>query len=921
MKSRWDSLKPDHSDTKKEKGKKSNGNRVAKARTREPAASDDVRLEFSRLQTEYQQSRSETSAVRLAVFLQQESKRNAVSEGQLADWVSQDLVPRLEEIRDEDSTNEIRQLVLAVHYCMQNEAVASVILAPSIEEIELDGSGYQRTNPTFFRLVQILSLSIKSADTTCQKEAIACLTTLFDKTSSLEGKKKRESTGDIQIDASYVYSLFEKSYSMNDFDMASSIVRLIKVLPESVPEACSRIASTVLLPKIDSIETLRHSSSGIKNTPPLSLWLSALQRRNLTQADFVELLTECTVCLLENAPLSLWLRKSSHSTRSTINSFRDRIQDGLLSLIQICASRLERACCRPSDTKLAACILLRLPFEDNDTLIQEATRLVDTMVSFWRRQKGEKTTSTARALTSAMGGHITPQGNLTSMSIPLRAWLLANNGRATVSEILGTLSPLDRNDAAFIKNAVRTLPRVVLSGNSADWRSFVQFVGVWDATSQRIAAELMQSLLQGRNNFGGNIEVEGASDMVFDIAPRLQGWLASDDNQTKISALVCFGLLQERDWEGLIKSNALQLNLDSVLDICRSETAGQKVKSEACKSLGEMTTNLIPVIGPTPDVACHWAREICSIFVACLKEHKNTSCMAMFGLGNLAQALATRQSAYILEVDLQKVMARVILARMDSEEPKMASNSIRAASHAVCLLQHSMSPSGCEDFFNVTMDACLGHLSTRIQQALTLSKGGLCHFSWKQRSTVRKLGWGACNALVTIFSGVHSSFDFWTRQSFRTCAELLCLCLANLEIMNDKILVAAMTALRSIDAPNLSRVTEDETFSADAVTALVKTLNHENGKAKHQTDMMDATLIHLLDASSIADLRRVLEDTSTNDGLTCFYDWALAQNIPVDIWGKLALAAQRCSRLDVYWEQRFANRVQLLLQPEITDEL
>jgi hypothetical protein len=378
-------------------------------------------------------------------------------------------------------------------------------------------------------------------------------------------------------------------------------------------------------------------------------------------------------------------------------------------------------------------------------------------------------------------------------------------------------------------------------------------------------------------------------------------------------------------WKELIVSDNFQEDLMLLMaSTCQDERAGQKVRSEACRSLGEVTTNLIPVIGAAGDISIQLVHKICQQLVACLDDPSdNVVSMAVFGLGNLAQVLSSAD-LNILPDESRYLLSISVIARMNSDDPKTASNAIRAAAWTICMLEHHRKQ-GDEDFFHDTLEKCLERIAIRIEQVQALEKGDLSHFSWKQRSAVKKLGCGACNALTIIFSNVEASSNVGANYPrVVTCIQLLFLCIEDLPSANEKLVSTAMGALRSIEARTLCRVMENKACMIKAIDTLMQHLCTFAGNRKESKlhSDMGTTLVHLLDSSTIKDLHHVLEHCQTRDDVGDLYQWGKEQALPTDVWGKLALAAHQCTSLDVYWEQRFVNEAhQLLLQSELLDEL
>jgi hypothetical protein len=312
--------------------------------------------------------------------------------------------------------------------------------------------------------------------------------------------------------------------------------------------------------------------------------------------------------------------------------------------------------------------------------------------------------------------------------------------------------------------------------------------------------------------------------------------------------------------------------------------------------------------------------EICRALLESLDANKNIAYKAAFGLGNMAQVLSQPASPPFLDTTLLEEVSGAIVQRLDRDDPKLVSNVIRAASHLVCLLGLDCYAKDQARLVG-TSEKVLQSLANRQQEALALAQGHLSHLSWKQRSAVKKLGWGACNALSTVFSGLGDSVAALPTKSAQMCLDNLCICLIHGEIMYDKTVVAAMTALNSVDSSFLAQALNGKAVFTQALTALVAGLPKLPPDKSKLKSLRDATLKRLLDICSIADACHVLDGLAAAAALGHLYEWLILQDTSAEVFGRLALAIQRCVAVDVYWEQKFASRAQVLLQPEITDEL
>lgn len=831
------------------------------------------------------------------------------------------LLPRLEELqttgRDILSADERIRLFNSIQHSLKHDVVASAILAPAIDEVDVDGSEVQTSNPVGLRLVRCFVSEIQ--DDKCEVAAIECLSLIVRSQIRVEGNKGVQDKVAHEWDARIVYKLFENSLQRRELDKVFSAIRLCEVLMRRSSNWSSSLLSAVL----SSSATVKSRSEVCRNcgvqSMSLSSWMRALHR-GMSSIDTDRALVRCTIKLLEDTPLTIWLRESSRPSRTTVTGFRDKIHASLISMIWTCICRLGRQTCDSADIEWSACLLRQIPYETSTDLTTCAVALVVKILSLWKKQN--TVLVPLHALLKNMGGEITPRGNLTKMSLPLQTWFLSEAGKKTIREILEGDEPHgDLSEHEFLRNAVRTLPLIVL-GEYVVWNSFVWYIDKCDTmvSANTSGPSVLCALLQGRRDFGEDRMSVKAGEVMPDIAPRLKTWLESHDTTRQMTALTCYSLLHQCDWTILVDSETFQQHLDLILSCCAVEKAEQKMRSDTYRNLGEICSNLLFAFGATGDVDAltDFCENVCRLFLAGLTAHKNVGSMAMFGLGNLAQALTTAERRNLLRPESLKLLGTSVCEKLDSEDPKIASNTIRAASHAVCLLCQDKCHEG---FSGKTVERVLQALSLRIHEAFVLSHGESSCLSWKQRSAAKKLGWGACNALATICSASTPSLVYMA-PTFPICVERLFLCLGEMQTMNDKIVAASLTAILSINPDVLGKVTEGKTYFAQSFVGLLCGFsNTSREKSKNAIDR-DATLRRLLGVCTVAGARAVVDLlAATPGGLGRLYEWMVRSELSAEIWGKVALSMQQSSFVDVSWEQRFANRAQLLLQPEITDEL
>jgi hypothetical protein len=953
MKSRWDALKP-----QRREEQEAPRQRPQAAPSSPPRRSnEEIRSTYARLVHVYEENTEESDSSRrlqeIASLVQQEAHGEALGGDILSSAVRDIFLPYLEKTLPFSSsrsavgatTADATATLGAIQAALANETVVSTLLAPTVEEVDPDGAAHPRENPVGIRLLQWLRTALQQ-HAVSPVEVLDCLATLLRSMGRVHGGKRgsvgSSSSQALAVDPRRLYQILEDCWrpegkSANDHPTrVLSVLQLLQTLVEQQPEASSTLLSHILVSSpstaLASVTRVCPHCGVVPSS--VSMWLAALHDSNQHSDQVKAILIQCTDFLLKKAPLSVWIPPEDHRpTRSNnVSSFRERIHAGLLVLLDIGVCRLRQLSISSSttmvdNTKLTIALLRFPPYANSSELLRRGTAFAgDLMKICWSVNISTHAPHQAMwvdALAPLMGGQTTPQGQLTVMSLPLRMWLLSPEGKNLVLDLLTERVEQEGGDrqALFFRQAAKSLPQMFLQDHKI-WTALLSFSDWMDGKGSAAGATVVEALLEGRRDCTDvGISVD-SSEVSRAVGSRLPKWLKSLDTDLVRSALASYSYLSPNDWSGL---RVWRFHVDPIVQLCSDTQSGQKIRSEACKSLGDVCTNLVPVmsspdgVDPTADLKS-LLDEICGALLKSLDANKNVAYKAAFGLGNMAQVLSQPSSPCIVDTNLLEEVSNAVVERLDRDDPKLVSNVIRAASHMICLL-------GLECYaddqvrFVGSSEKVLESLANRIQEALALAQGHLSHLSWKQRSAVKKLGWGACNALTTIFSGLGDSVCALPTNSAHVCLENLCTCLIHGEILYDKTVVAAMTALNSVDPSYLGQALNGKAVFTQALGALV------NGLPKFQQDkskldmIRNGTLKGLLDICSIADACHVLDGLAAAAALGHFYEWLILQDTSAEVFGRLALAIQRCVAVDVYWEHKFASRAQLLLQPEITDEL
>lgn len=192
--------------------------------------------------------------------------------------------------------------------------------------------------------------------------------------------------------------------------------------------------------------------------------------------------------------------------------------------------------------------------------------------------------------------------------------------------------------------------------------------------------------------------------------------------------------------------------------------------------------------------------------------------------------------------------------------------------------------------------------------------------SWKERSAAKKHGWGACHALGRILGCIFE----WQEGSHLQYAALRALsylirCLQYDTVPSQKVIIAAMAALRSVKPLHLVNVAGKSGLVGQAMVSccgvLFEARGFNNPKLAEEASRL---LVHLLSCASIADVVIVLKHEETSKVmLESLYGWMVEQGLEGRAFEIFAVGMQRAGLIhNVFLEQRFASRAMMQYKKE-----
>jgi hypothetical protein len=866
-------------------------------------------------------------------------------------------------------------VVGALHSLLKDSKHASAIMAPLVNDVTADGAEDQVANPIRRGMFQALQQQLlqwtttsdasnSSLDTRLTEQTCECLAKALKEAKRIDGTKHHAGIAETDVDATVLRQFLSHTLIMTGVVASTATtgtlatttpqpaaatnsrlqrlaLELLLSLLQRHPESASTLATLLLLTN-DTTTTVPAALVGYRNCVCSrrcgyhsgTLPLLQLVHNGSTDPRESILAIECTAGLVHGLPLTLWLRDDRRVLQSP-STFRQQVSQSLVTVIGITRCSLVRADDRVMEAllHLARVILLEIPYSnDNKEDIQKsALDLVEliAIVLFVDSARSVKVRdSLNELLVECMGGRVTPQGHLTTMVAPVKSWLDSFRGKTFIKEMLTAArqeeSLVVNNPTKVLRALLRTSPQAML-GDEASWNNFRQCIQTQVKSpipgKQIAGLELVEAMLRGRKDFGADSSWHvDSSALVSYVAPILQTAIIRGNSSCKCVTVASYGSLLGCDWSALSGDEGGCLaHVCSILLLCdKASKSSAKVRSEACKAVGDICAHYLPT-NFLPLQSKSEARLFCDRVGQVVTEMQadtaaSVRSMALFAAGNLVQSLRADSIPIMLDMATLSRLVLKVRGCMDDPDDKVTANAIRSVAHATCLMLRgdyhlALKGTGVEP--EVFLSDVLNALAERVRLSLLLARGGESQKSWKQRSAVKKHGWGAANSLATLFSDLGVVSEDMVKVYQKVVATLV-ECVEALSIVHEKVAISCMAALCSLKPRSFSRISGRQGLVGRTVIAcLVHYVDREsrdtNKKVARELDLL---LLHLLQSSSIADASLVLESERISAcHLDFLYQWMAEKECSTHVFDCFAIAMLKPGvNVDVQLEQGFASR-------------
>lgn len=588
-------------------------------------------------------------------------------EGTTQEIVSPILLEHFRSSKTPTSTKLLICKVISELLCQSK--YVSAVLAPLVQDVSVDGKEETTTNPNrqqlFLALQEVLFASNAPDQDNYSIKSQACQTLA----QAIDALQKTNVSGAAirppqELDQIALNHFLTRHLLYEFTPMFEPTAALLRAILHTFPKATSttKFASSLLFPDHPSI---RHSSSKVptelcprcgSRTTQLSAFLALIHTGIATRSNeeilvSTNLAIQCLADLLVVLPWGLWLTQSKSNT--TPSGFHRKVVDSLCGVVKVsfCLVSQQREDLASSMTVLCRTVFDVIPWNDE--------RLLPVGVDLWAKLaslvytstpiqqfKNPEPTATMRVssliiadiLVASMGGRVTPQGNLSPMTLPAQTWLSQDVSRNFLQETFQQVqnSHDDRESISLriLCALLRTRPQVVL----VLWKEFEMWMrtNLMNHRVRPVVINVLQAFMLGRRDFSCNDDMQDLevkhtiTELVCQCLEMTRDDV--DDTHQVCQLLVIYETLTKSDWEYIGQDSArLTSQISELLRQCTNHNA--KVRSAACKAVGEFCSqyltseSLIP--GSDTSLAANFAEKICTRMVEIIQNDRNTQARSM----------------------------------------------------------------------------------------------------------------------------------------------------------------------------------------------------------------------------------------------------------------------------------------------------
>jgi len=828
-----------------------------------------------------------------------------------------------EDIMDIQSTS--MECILVVFKWKQH---SSAILAPLVVDVRSSGEERTRPNPLRVRLIRSM-IALLDSEEFIEKEHSAflcctceCLFRSLDIVYAIDLSQKNKKKGkgkeicNSNIDHLEAANIFkwvhkrlqhsddhdaiiisEKRQSYNNHSVRWYYLRLLTSVIKLYPQSCAQYWP-LFFPQSSTLPSPTHTSFTTNVTlvsiiGDVIIPLPTLEEKIVA----IKASREFLVAL----PLQLWCRSGY---------LMNRVESSLWQVIISATAQLKimkSSECIDELCYLARSIITKIPFDVYSKLMEPAADLLNEVGECYIRNEhsgGDNLSSALQVLADCMGGVETPNGTLTPLPLPSKAWLQRPLSSRFIdcvfqmilsieSKLVSTKGSIAMLKLDLITCMVRSVSWIVIE-NGERLQNFVSlchiFIASDNASLRLTGVKLICAFLEGKRSIvrtatsHNNIRSVSMSSIYHCLFPMLQ----EKDSILRTSALTAYGYFKYSDWILLLFHNPSPL--EYILPMCLEYSGDPDggVRAEACRALGNIITECLESMGQQnhDDLTVKlYDVAVDTIMVTASAVEDSTAgvrSMALFAMGNIAFAITKMKSLSELLHKLQLVrLSEVAYKHIFDENDKVVGNAIRTLGHLCDILYN------CD--YKRTLRSCDKLASIKLCGEAALELGsviGLAIFdvtdtssnqrSWRQRNHAKRNAWGACNALSSILCS-DVAREKVNHEGVKTALVQMIKCVQHAQSLNDKITTGAVSTLSLVPIDTYGYHSDNQSISGLCIASCLINLETVGSSFKK---LISELMRHHLQSPTQRDILTCLNHADLSIGsIQYLYGWMVANNI------------------------------------------
>jgi len=293
--------------------------------------------------------------------------------------------------------------------------------------------------------------------------------------------------------------------------------------------------------------------------------------------------------------------------------------------------------------------------------------------------------------------------------------------------------------------------------------------------------------------------------------------------------------------------------------------------------------------------------------------------MALFAIGNLALAVKERESDNLMiPLSTTRSLCISVYKCLDDKNEKVIGNAIRTIGHLVSILYDQVTPQQAEACAQEMTELCRKvacKLTCKINHAINDATNESTKLTWKQRSNAKRHAWGACNSLKSLF-GCSYARKKENQEAFSNALSELIRCVELIQILNEKIVISALSTLTSIP-PMTWHYFGGKNVLGNGLAVCINIMYRDNNKESNVKPILigeiRAMLLSLVNLATEADFYNCFASDDLSASMVEFlYCWMVDQKLEARIYSTVSSVFQRQSdlgdKVEMYIVQKFSSR-------------